>query len=251
MIDLESVSPRTVAVTTLEKSGNAGGIAMQDFSVAIDSTKSPKTGKIFKTALEEYFELPVKFLVLTHHHPDHRLGIPSFKSVPIACSEKTLHNIPKGARSKMVSLGFKTSLLIKDYDLTVEICCAGGHTSGSSFVYFPHEKIVFAGDLIFEHSFPYAGDKTCNPDEWIAALEYIKSLDVQKIVPGHGPVLTSNGLDTHINFLKSLSLTVKEGVEKNKRIKIEVPEPFKPLVDRRESISIKRLRDYYRNLGKS
>lgn len=70
-MDLEYVTRHTVVKTHIPKSGNAGGVSLQNFSVAIDSTNSPKTGSVFLHKLEHYFGLPVKYLVITHYHPDH------------------------------------------------------------------------------------------------------------------------------------------------------------------------------------
>jgi cyclase len=224
-MDLESISLHAVACTSIERSGNVGGIALRNFSAAVDSTNSPNNGKMFKKALEKHFGLPVKLLILTHYHTDHRQGIPSFNDSLIICNEKTVRNIPKSSRSKVVSaLVFETSLTITDRDLSITICHAGGHTSDSTFVYFPCDNIVFAGDLIFEGRFPFASDKTCNPDQWIAALEQLKSLDADIIVPGHGPVLDRNGLDTHIALFKSVKAAVKDAICEKKTAKIDVPE---------------------------
>jgi cyclase len=61
-----------------------------------------------------------------------------------------------------------------------------GNTPGDAIVYLPKEKILVAGDLLV-YPIPYTYDGY--PAEWIETLDKIAALDVQTIVPGHGPVL--------------------------------------------------------------
>lgn len=263
MIDLKPVSPRTVANTNLERCGNVRGIFLRNFSIAVDSTKSSETGKMFLRALEKYSGLPVKFLVLTHYHTDHRQEIPSFKDVPIICNVETLTNIPQSFRSKMeVTLAFENKLIVKDRDLTVEIYHAGGHTSDSSFALFPRDRIVFAGDLIFENTLPFAMDRTCSPDKWITALEQLESLDVKTIVPGHGPILDKDDLDKHIALFKLLRSEIREAIHEKRDLEtIEIPDldslaeqdmvtRKKAVVENRKKSLITHVYDYYKKSAK-
>jgi len=58
-----------------------------------------------------------------------------------------------------------------------------GHTNGDTVVYLPKEKIVCTGDLM-ELGPAYMGDGQF--DEWIAALESLKKMDFETVLPGHG-----------------------------------------------------------------
>jgi len=60
------------------------------------------------------------------------------------------------------------------------------HTLGDLLVYVPDAKTVFCGDIIFSGGTPvlWAGPV----ENWLDALELIIDLDVETVVPGHGPV---------------------------------------------------------------
>jgi len=58
-----------------------------------------------------------------------------------------------------------------------------GHTNGDTFVYLPKEKIICTGDML-ESGPSYMGDGQF--PEWIAALEKLKALDTELVLPGHG-----------------------------------------------------------------
>jgi glyoxylase-like metal-dependent hydrolase (beta-lactamase superfamily II) len=60
------------------------------------------------------------------------------------------------------------------------------HTRGDILVHVPADRTLFTGDLLFVGGHPviWAGPVA----NWIKALDYILSLDVDVIVPGHGPI---------------------------------------------------------------
>jgi glyoxylase-like metal-dependent hydrolase (beta-lactamase superfamily II) len=206
MIELETVTSRTVAHTSgIKRSGNFGGIALNNFSIAIDATSTIDLGKDFRKQLEAKFDIPVNYLFLTHTHTDHRNGLKAFNDVPLIASENCIKNMVKSQRlSDFTINSFKDYSSVKDDALEVEFHYIGGHTVGSSIAYFPAEKVLFSGDLIFHGGFNFnipfltfyqnkvfdnKKKKTGNPEEYIAAFERFLRMDIEVIVSGHGPVI--------------------------------------------------------------
>ncbi len=66
------------------------------------------------------------------------------------------------------------------------------HTTGDLMVYVPDAKTLFAGDILFIDSTPvmWAGPV----ENWLKALDLILDLDVDTIVPGHGPITGKDGV---------------------------------------------------------
>jgi len=66
------------------------------------------------------------------------------------------------------------------------------HTRGDTLVYVPGDKVIFTGDILFIEGHPimWAGPV----GNWIRACETILSLDVETIVPGHGPITDKQGV---------------------------------------------------------
>ena len=233
--DVEEVSSHTVANTTGLGRGNVGAVSLRNFVIAIDSTIYTKTAQLFRKNLENHFKLSVKFLIFTHYHADHIFGIGAFKDIVSFCSEQMLKNmqsnsikqayeqrvsefikadpLAEGVVFELPDVAFNNKLIIRDEDLYIEAIHTGGHTSGSSIVYFPYEKVLFAGDLIFTNMFPFAGDATCNPEQYIKALEMMKEMKPDLIIPGHGKVLKGyNALDEYIQFFKDFRATIKSAI---------------------------------------
>jgi glyoxylase-like metal-dependent hydrolase (beta-lactamase superfamily II) len=60
------------------------------------------------------------------------------------------------------------------------------HTRGDTLVIVPRDRVLFSGDILFHGGHPvvWAGPVS----NWIAACERILDMDVEVIVPGHGPL---------------------------------------------------------------
>ncbi|HEY2068306.1 MAG TPA: MBL fold metallo-hydrolase [Rhizomicrobium sp.] len=66
------------------------------------------------------------------------------------------------------------------------------HTTGDAIAYVPEDRTVFTGDILFIEGHPiiWAGPV----GNWIAACEAIEAMEVDAIVPGHGPVTDKQGV---------------------------------------------------------
>lgn len=60
------------------------------------------------------------------------------------------------------------------------------HTPGDSLAYVPDAKVLYAGDILFTDSTPIMWVGPIQ--NWIAALDLVLDLDVDVVVPGHGPI---------------------------------------------------------------
>ncbi|GAA4531562.1 MBL fold metallo-hydrolase [Amycolatopsis samaneae] len=83
---------------------------------------------------------------------------------------------------------FDGELELRAGSRTVRLLEVGpAHTEGDVLVHVPGDRVLFTGDILFVgghpvvHSGPVSG--------WIRACDVILGLDVDHIVPGHGPVV--------------------------------------------------------------
>jgi glyoxylase-like metal-dependent hydrolase (beta-lactamase superfamily II) len=65
------------------------------------------------------------------------------------------------------------------------------HTRGDVLVVSSRDRVVFTGDILFIDGTPILWEGPV--DNWIRACETIESMDVDVVVPGHGPVTDRNG----------------------------------------------------------
>lgn len=234
----EKVTGRSYANTMGVGRGNFGAIRLLNYVVAIDASMYPSVAREFRTYVQEIGGINVSKLVLTHYHSDHVFGNQIFKDCQIISSRTMATEMRKVAaahwtREKLEDTAktrpdiyreldinnleitfpnrvFDDSVTLEDEGLKILVKKVGGHTAGSAYVYFPAERVLFAGDLIFAHTFPWGGDPTVDPDKWIDALREFSRLDIQKIVPGHGPVCDLSEVQVYLGFFEQMSKIVKK-----------------------------------------
>lgn len=66
------------------------------------------------------------------------------------------------------------------------------HTGGDAIAHVPADKVVFTGDILFIEGHPIIWVGPIG--NWILACEQIEAMDVDTIVPGHGPVTDKKGV---------------------------------------------------------
>ncbi len=88
---------------------------------------------------------------------------------------------------------FSGRLDLKVGDKDVQLIEVGpAHTEGDTIVYVPQNKLVYAADMVFLGNTPviWAGPV----ENWLAAIDLISAMDVDTVVPGHGPVTDKAGM---------------------------------------------------------
>jgi cyclase len=74
------------------------------------------------------------------------------------------------------------------------------HTRGDTLVYIPADRVVFTADILFigGHPIAWAGPVS----NWIRACDRILDMDVETIVPGHGPITDKHGVTEFKGYLE-------------------------------------------------
>ena len=107
-------------------------------------------------------------------------------------------------------LVFTGDLDLRVGEKTFHLIHTPGHTPGQVAVYVPDERVVFTGDTVFSECQTWL--MTSDVDQWVGALDVINSLDVEFVVPGHGPVTTPAYLATQRAVLLEWNSAVAEAV---------------------------------------
>ena len=66
------------------------------------------------------------------------------------------------------------------------------HTKGDILAYVPDDKLIFTGDILFIEGHPilWVGPIA----NWIDSCDYMLGIDVETVVPGHGPINDKRGV---------------------------------------------------------
>ncbi|MHA1932822.1 MAG: MBL fold metallo-hydrolase [Promethearchaeota archaeon] len=204
-------------------------IALPNELVFVDCSPYPELSLKFRLDMEEKFARKTSHLLLTHTHWDHILSMQVFKDVDTVSSEtginelnnflNTLNNTEEDKWSGLFLIEeqeivdiFKTvklsppNVLVKKefrigkepYELIFRVL--GGHSNDSASIYFPFEKVLCAGDNLIECFAQLPG----TPSETLEIYRYWESLDIEKIVPGHGNIVDKNYLVKIKHYFENL-----------------------------------------------
>ena len=112
------------------------------------------------------------------------------------------------------AITFQTKLSVFLGGQEVEVVHLGrAHTDGDALVHFPGLKVAHMGDLFFNDSLPYIGAEAgADTANWQAMLQQVSGWDVEKFIPGHGPIGDKQGLLRLAAYLGDLRQAVKAAI---------------------------------------
>lgn len=224
---------------------NAGIVMGEDSIMVVDALVSAKAaGKLIED-IKAVSDKPIKYVVNTHAHLDHAFGNAEFAKLGAVvvshgkcrasmerAAEDTLRNAASygltaedmaGTEIAYPSLTFESRMAIDMVGRKAElIYVAPSHTAGSVLVYLPEEKTLFAGDALFTDFHPFMGEGDIAG--WLKTLEYIESLDVERIIPGHGPVSGKEDVAAMKDYLAAFDKKAEELAEKSDDLEYIVAE---------------------------
>lgn len=198
----ELFAPRNAGDTS-----NAGFVIGDDGVAVIDTGGSRQVGEKLLKAIRERTDLPIKYVISTHMHPDHVFGNAAFEAEKPAFVGH--HKLPRALAARAERyLAINEELLGKEAfegtriippETLVEdelVLDLGGrklvltahktaHTDNDVTVFDPKTGTLFLGDLLFAKHVP-ALDGSIRG--WLSLLDTLKTRsDVARVVPGHGP----------------------------------------------------------------
>src|SRR5918995_2337322 len=241
-MDMQQVTNNVFTTTTL-RGCNPSFVVSTDGVVVIDTPQLPTKAVAMRKEAAGHGE--VRYVINTEHHVDHIFGNYFFKGAgpvvhhqgvydnfmvptpdldPFAYAEEAVPtDDPEGEEifpdredyyrdPNKGDIVFTGDLTLSVGEHTFELIHTPGHTPGQVAVYVPDERVVFTGDTVFSECQTWL--MTSDIDGWIGALDTIASLDVDTVVPGHGPVTTPAYLATQRSVLLDWTSAVAEAVAK-------------------------------------
>jgi glyoxylase-like metal-dependent hydrolase (beta-lactamase superfamily II) len=104
---------------------------------------------------------------------------------------------------------FEGRLSLSVGDKQVELIEVGpAHTKGDVIVYVPSDRVVYTGDILFIDSHPIVWDGPI--DNWIRACDVILGLELDTVVPGHGPLTDKRGVQQTKDYWLRIKQVVAE-----------------------------------------
>ena len=178
--------------------------------MVIDALSSPRQGEQLLRTIRTITDRPVKWLVLTHHHPDHHFGAIVLRQAGARVIAHPDRRVlaAEGSEDALIAdwvrvvgldamRGFEfadapdrpvtTADTMRLGGKTVVVTHPGaGHSAGDLLVWLPKEGVLFAGDVLVEDGVSMVVDG--NSGELLQVLDVVDSMRAVIVVPGHGAI---------------------------------------------------------------
>ncbi|MDM5248547.1 MBL fold metallo-hydrolase [Lysinibacillus sp. G4S2] len=220
-----------------------GLVCGDEYSLIIDSGNSTQHAKDFLLEIEKLNVPPIKYLVITHAHWDHFLGMNEFDATVIVnsqtnemlkewqsykfddnslqkyvntnqmsakCMEIIQADIPNRGSFKLNSpeVIFENTITI---DLGNKICIIerikSTHTDDSTIIYIPDEKVIFLGDSAYGTTTNFLFH--FKQSLLFPMIKDIKKYDAEMFLLGHESICDSNEMNIYWEELTTASRVVK------------------------------------------
>ena len=220
-----------VWVETGKRGSNHGVVRTAEGLVLIDGPQKPSDTLRLKAEIEQQGEL--KYILNTEPHGDHWTSNAYF-DVPVVSHrgvrERMLETDMDAHVKRVATFGPEEAPLLDGYqanlpvitfeddlklfvgDHTFRLISMPGHTPYQLAVLIEEEGVVFTSDNVFckVQMWIQEGD----PDQWLQALESLRGLGAEMLVPGHGPVTDSGYLNEQGAFVSEWVDYVKGAVDR-------------------------------------
>lgn len=189
----------------LEDIANIGFVVGSEAVAVIDAGGSLRLGEALRAAVRRVTPLPIRFVILSHVHPDHMLGAAAFdapgthfvghRRLPHALAQRGAHYLAQhrrtidgsGADPRVVT----PDRLVRgslDLDLGARVLRVTAHptahTDNDLSVYDRTTGTLWLSDLLFREHIPVLDGSLTG---WLAVMDGLEGVPASLVVPGHGP----------------------------------------------------------------
>jgi quinoprotein relay system zinc metallohydrolase 2 len=209
---------------------NIGFIVGSRCVAVIDTGGSMRIGRALRNAIKQRTARPICYVINTHVHFDHVLGNAAFRQdrpsfvghwALAAAIERSRDFFLQHYADDLDQPADAGQIIAPDRAIqhTLDLDLGGrhlhlqawptAHTDCDLTVLDDSSRTLWAGDLLFRDRLPALDGSASG---WLAVIDQLALLPVQRTVPGHGPVTTdlAAALDAERRYLRALIDGVRE-----------------------------------------
>lgn len=208
---------------------NTAFLTADDGIIAIDTCATERRTRAFLETVASVSSQPIRLLINTHHHGDHTHG--NYLTHPATivghtrCREAILatglshydgvfEHVDWGdleLAPPMVTFDEQIDVYAGDRKMELHYIGTPAHTTNDIVGWLPEQKILMAGDLVFNGGTPFMlmGSVRGSLD----ALERVRAFGAERIIPGHGPVCDGTIIDQLVSYSEFVLATAKAAIE--------------------------------------
>src|ERR1044071_775849 len=216
-------------------------VVTQEGVVMIDSCNSPLDSRKMAAAIKKVTDKPVVFLIDTETHSDHTANHFVFsppatiinhqgageamkkefnpkRAETLAAQSPEMRDALKGNKLIAPQIEYKDKMTLNLGERTFELFFLKNvHSEADTIIWMPKERILFAGSAANVRWFIALRPTVVLPDV-LASYKFMKSLNPEFVVPGHGPVSTTRIFDEYEGYYILLMKRVGEMAAQGKSL---------------------------------
>lgn len=249
-INCDDIEPATEVQTGVFVRPSENGVIFEDNNIAnigfivgdkeiavIDSGGSVKEAQQLKCKIKKVSDLPIRYLINTHVHPDHTMGNSVFDnpnitfighhnlSHAIAILSKTYlrrYNEKSSEKLSEKSIFFPKKIVTDELEINLGnriltlIAIQKSHTNNDLIVHDKKTDTLWLSDLLFHKHVPVIG-KSGSVNGWLKVVQQLRDKGVKNIIPGHGPLKLNmdNVSDAQTRYLTLLRDEIRANISKD------------------------------------
>jgi cyclase len=175
----------------------------------------------------------IAYIINTDHHRAHVIGNQYFPAATVIAHDnawKELKGYGDNFRTRLLNMyrdrmpeavevwekdlriitpevSFTSPTVLYRGNKELHLIPVGGHTPATTVVHFPQEGVLFAGDIVVTNRPPFLSQGSTA--EWLAALTFLRRLDYDILVPGHGELTGKEATERMSEFLRLVRRKVR------------------------------------------
>lgn len=259
---------KDIYVETGLRGANVGLVITGEGAVLVDTPMSPSEARRWREEIARITDQEITYVINTDYHSEHVSGNRFFPGVVVAHELvwermknaafrqkliETLGEEPAAPDILLPQLTFTDRMTLYLREKTIELIHLGGYTPASTGVYIPQDRVLFAGEVVTNDEHPsIAGGESL---QWLHALALIRGLDVELIVPGHGPLCDKETTRKLSSYIRKMRKKVKSQVvagrsrkEMIERIDLERIMDFFPMAEKEREEVERRIKTSLRGM---
>jgi cyclase len=222
---------------------NAGAIVGPEWAVVIDTLAYPEESQEIQDFIENKLEIPIRYLINTHHHADHSLGTCWFPNA-IVISHELCRDLLDGKGREALEIAKQNNRELADVEVvlpdvtfdvgeveirigkrTMRLISLPGHSIDGIGVLVVEERVLFSGDIMMPVPYILDGDV----DKMAETKKLIPKMKLENLVQGHGEVILRgeipHAVKDNLNYLNTIMKHAKRALRRRE------PEEYLASVD--------------------
>ena len=217
-----------IFVETEYHGANVAFIVTGQGVILIDSPMLPKEAAHWRAEITNRTDEEIFYIINTVHHRAHVIGNQYFPTAAVVAHErawKEMKSYGDSFRTRLLNMyrdrmpeavevwqeeleiilpevTFSGRTVLHHGDIEIHLIPVGGHTPATTVVYLPQQRLLFAGDVVVTNRPPFLSQG--NTKEWLDALTYLRKLEYDILVPGHGELTGKEATENMSDYLRKV-----------------------------------------------